>query len=492
MNVAFQPKGTYTISDIDLIAQYQARQAQENFWAFRQYMDPKLRIGWWPKQVSYELQDFYTRLVNGHRPKMMLFAPPQHGKSRGMQDFVSWVSGRNNSLRTIFASFSGDLGVKTNGVIQKVMDDAKYRSAFPLTQLSPLTGGGGSTGRYVRNSTLLEFIDASGSFRNTTVEGQINGQSLDLGIIDDPLKGRNEAQSAQNRDKVWAWLMDDFFARFDDAAGMLMIMTRWHLDDPAGRWMAHFPNTKVLRYPAEGTARSIRDNYEPRRIGDVLFPEFKSKEFILERKSTYTSASWESLYQQDPIIAGGGMFPIAQFKIIGSFSRKDIKRSVRYWDKAGTKDGGAYTAGCLMHLMKDGEFVIEDIVRGQWDAWTREQRILQTAQLDGANGRTEIYVEQEPGSGGLESAERTISMLAGFIAAKDKVTGDKETRAEPYAAQQQGGRIHMLRKPWNRDFINEHESFPTGKYKDQVDAAAGAFAKLIEKKYRYDTSMNWV
>jgi len=491
MNIAFQPKGTYTLEDADLIARYYAMQSRENFWAFRQFMDHRLKRGWWAKQVSHELQQFYVRLVNGHRPKMLLMAPPQHGKSRAVQDFLSWVSGKNNSLRSIFASFSADLGVNTNNVIQRTMDDEKYRLTFPLTQLSPLQGGERS-GRYIRNSNLLEFIDAVGSFRNTTVEGQINGKSLDLGVIDDPIKGRQEAQSPQNRDKVWAWLMDDFFSRFDDNAGMLMIMTRWHMDDPAGRFIQHFPNTKVLRYPALATARSIKENNEPRQIGDVLFPEFKSKEFILERKGAYTAASWESLYQQDPIIAGGGFFPIAQFKIVASFSRKDIKRSVRYWDKAGTMDGGAYTAGVLMHLMNDGMYIVEDVVRGQWDAYTRESRIRQTAEMDAANGRTEQWLEQEPGSGGLESAERSIQNLSGLLAFKDKVTGDKETRAEPYAAQQQGGNIQLLRKPWNRDFINEHETFPTGKYKDQVDAAAGAFAKLITKKYNYDTSLSWV
>lgn len=492
MNQQFQmPAEGYTQEDIDLIASYYAHQSRENLWAFRQYIDPKLKRGWWAKQVSYELQDFYTRLKNGHRPKMLLMAPPQHGKSRAVQDFIGWVSGKNNALRTIFASFSDDLGTKTNTVLQRMMDDDKYRAAFPLTQLSPMSGGDRS-GRYQRNSKLLEFIDAEGSFRNTTVEGQINGKTLDLGIIDDPIKGRAEASNPHMRDKVWNWLMDDFFSRFDDNAGMLMIMTRWHMDDPAGRFISHFPNTKVLRYPAEATARSIRENSEPRKVGDVLFPEFKSKEFILERKGSYTASSWESLYQQDPIISGGGFFHIAEFKIIGSFSRANIKKSVRYWDKAGTHGGGAFTAGILMHLMNDGEFIIEDVVRGQWSAWDREQRIKQTGEIDQANGRTEIWVEQEPGSGGLESAERTIANLSGMLAYKDKVTGDKEFRAEPYAAQQQGGHIHLLRKPWNREFINEHETFPAGKYKDQVDAAAGAFAKLLVKKYNYDTTMNWV
>jgi len=104
----------------------------------------------------------------------------------------------------------------------------------------------------------------------------------------------------------------------------------------------------------------------------------------------------------------------------------------------------------------------------------------------------EIHVEQEPGSGGKESAERTIQNLRGYSAYADRVTGDKETRAEPYAAQVQVGNVDLLRGPWNQDFVDEHETFPTGKYKDQVDAAAGAFSKLIITGSSYDDSYGWV
>ena len=71
------------------------------------------------------------------------------------------------------------------------------------------------------------------------------------------------------------------------------------------------------------------------------------------------------------------------------------------------------------------------------------------------------------------------------------MTGDKETRAEPYAAQWQGGNISMLVRPWNDAFLDEHEAFPNSKFKDQVDAAGGGFAKCVGKKYAYDTSMAW-
>ena len=91
-----------------------------------------------------------------------------------------------------------------------------------------------------------------GSFRATTVMGQINGMGLDLGVIDDPIKGRAEAQSEVTREKTWNWLTDDVLSRFSEHAGLIMIMTRWHVDDPAGRLIEHFRSRSVSRSALPG------------------------------------------------------------------------------------------------------------------------------------------------------------------------------------------------------------------------------------------------
>jgi predicted phage terminase large subunit-like protein len=491
--------------DFDLIEEYYAMEARENLWAFRQYMDPNLTKGWFPQDISEHFQAFYERLINGERPKMVVEAPPQHGKSRGLADFVAWVAGKSPELRTIYASFSEDLGTAANMYLQRMIDDReKYGRVFPKTQISAsnvVTAVAGS-GRYLRNSNFLEFVNQKGSFRNTTVRGQINGKSLDLGLIDDPLKGREAAQSKQVRDSTWAWLSDDFFSRFSEYAGLILTATRWHVDDPTGRFLAQFPDAIVLKYPAEYVIprkvpgepyRSIVK--DKRKVGEPLFPQFKSKAFLAERKKNSTQASWESLYQQSPIVSGGGMFPIDKVRYAQNMpTKEDIKRSVRYWDKAGTEGGGKRTAGVLMHLLKDGRFYVSSVIKGQWNAWDREAIMKSTAQMDRATwGRVENWVEQEPGSGGKESAERTIANLAGFSIRADKVTGSKEDRAEPYAAQWQGGNVILHANPkWNVDYVDEHETFPAGTYIDQVDAAAGAFAKLINKTYKYDSTLAWV
>jgi predicted phage terminase large subunit-like protein len=492
------PPHSWTEDDIDLYEQALVLQARESLWAFRQYMDPLMVTGWFPYELSQQLQKFYTKMRAGERPKMVIEAPPQHGKSRGLQDFIAWVGGKDPNIRTMYASFSDDLGITTNLYLQRLIDDRnRYGRVFPGTLLSVanVRSAQAGSGRFLRNNKFLEFVGKKGSFRNVTIEGQVSGKSLDLGIVDDPLKGRNEAQSKRTRDKTWAWLMDDFFNRFSEYAGMIITMTRWHVDDPVGRFLLQYPDVTVIKFPALYEPEKPRV-YDPRREKwEPLFPEFKSKHFLLERKKGYTQASWESLYQQSPIISGGGDFPIAKVRYAKNLpSQADIKKSVRYWDKAGTEGGGKRTAGVLMHLLNDGRFYISDIRKGQWASWDREAMIKSTAEMDDAQwGRVAVWVEQEPGSGGKESAERTIQNLAGHSCRADKVTGSKEIRAEPYAAQWQGGNVILHADPkWNAEFVDEHETFPAGTFIDQVDAAAGAFAKLVEKHYKYDSSLAWV
>ena len=489
--VVFAPERTenseYYPDDIKAFIKLPVAVARDDFWAFRKFMHPTMIKGWWQRDVARHLQQFYCDMVDGKRPSLVMMAPPQHGKTEQVTDFTSWVAGQDPNRKTIFGSYSDDLGVRVNLQLQRIIDSEKYRMVFGKTRLNDVNTSSTSS-RWMRNSTLLEYVGYNGSFRNTTVMGQINGMGLDFGVIDDPMKGRAEASSKTIRDKTWGWLTDDFFGRFSDKAGLLMIMTRWHLDDPLGRWIEAFPNTKVLRYPA---IAEVDEEY--RKKGEALFPRLKPVEFLMERKKVLTLAGWQSIYQQSPIAAGGDMFPTERFNVIGSVDRKQIRRSVRYVDKAGTAGDGAYTCAALVHDMKDGTTVVEDIVRGQWSALDRDERIMQAAQTDKAIcPRYEIWFEQEPGSGGKESAESSVRKFKGFTVKLDKVTGSKEVRAEPYAAQVQAGQVSIKAAGWNREFLTEHEEFPNGKFKDQVDATAGAFNKLAAAIGSYDRTMSWV
>jgi predicted phage terminase large subunit-like protein len=139
----------------------------------------------------------------------------------------------------------------------------------------------------------------------------------------------------------------------------------------------------------------------------------------------------------------------------------------------------------------DGIFFVEDVVRGQWSAADRDRVMKQVAELDRqkyGNGNVRIWVEEEPGSGGKESAQAKIKLLAGHTVHAEKVTGSKEVRADPLAAQAEAGNVRLVRGSWNAAYLEEMASFPNGRYSDQVDASSGAFNKLAAEPPRNDLS----
>ena len=362
--------GLVRIPEHLLLPHLKRQEAKVCFWAFRRYTRPGMKVGWWQYEVANELQRFYHRLKKGERPKLVLMAPPQHGKTEQVTDFIAWVAGKEPDLKTIFASYSDELGVDVNKDLQRIMTSERYVAIF-----GHRLGDSGS--RWLRNSNVLEYANHRGSFRNTTVEGQITGQGLDLGIVDDPIKGRAEANSKPVRDKIWAWFTDDFFTRFSDSAGLLMIMTRWHLDDPVGRLIERFPEAKILRYPA-----IAEEDEKNRRKGEALFPEHKSLSFLMERKKAMTQASWESEYQQNPIVVGGGIFPIE--KLTDRAGTRSCVRSRARALLGQGRHGGRWRVhrGVLMHLLKDNAIRGRHVRRGQWSALEREKVIKSTAEMD--------------------------------------------------------------------------------------------------------------
>ncbi len=161
-----------------------------------------------------------------------------------------------------------------------------------------------------------------------------------------------------------------------------------------------------------------------------------------------------------------------------------IKKRIRFWDKAASdahENAGksAYTVGLLLAEFDQG-YLVEDIVRGQWTSYQRNKMMLQTAETDGYG--VHIWVEQEPGSGGKESYQDSIRLLAGYVIRGERPSGDKIARAHGIAAQVEGGRVFLLQAPWNKAFIEECHNFPDQKLKDQVDAFSGAFNKIARRK----------
>jgi len=446
------------------------RLARSDFWRFRLLMHKRLKVGWWHKQASYEIQQWWEDVLAGKRPKLLIEAPPQHGKSTLVSDLALWVIGKStelpddhelSQLKAIYAAFSDRLSTRANRYIQRFSKTKVYKDIFPKFETTKET------------QDAINF-SKDGYFRNTTCGGAITGESMDIGLLDDVMKGREEANSETIRNKKWDWLVSDFFTRFSECSGLIGIMTRWHVDDPFGRLLETDPTIKELKYPAI----AIQD--EPnRKQGEALFPEHKSLEFLNGIKKMMTVAIWEALYQQNPTIAEGNFFKPDFINTVDAIPTG--MQIVRAWDFAGTANGGDYTVGVKFGYNKRTlEGYIIDVVRGQYAPEDVERVLLATAQADGKT--VKILLPQDPAQAGKYQAKNFIKLLSGFSATAERITGDKETRASPVAAQANIGNIRMLRGVWNKLFIEELRLFPNGVNDDQVDALSDAYNNFVNKK----------
>ena len=213
-------------------------------------------------------------------------------------------------------------------------------------------------------------------------------------------------------------------------------------------------------------------------VDGLLDSKRLSKDILEQKRIEMGDYAFAMQYLQEIVPKGGAFFDVSKLFVVNNIEA-EIDKIVRYWDKAGTHESGCYTVGVKMALLKNKKYVIMDVVRGQWEAGEREKIIRSVAELDGRE--VSIIVEQEPGSGGKESAEATIRNLAGYRCYADRPTGDKVLRADTFAVQLNAGNVVMLRAEWNSEYKRELEFFPYGKYKDQVDASSGAFNILLKQ-----------
>lgn len=472
-----------TLADLDLIESLMVYEARESFWVYRRLMHPKMKIGWWQREVAAALQQFVRDLRAGMRPKLVIEAPPQHGKSQMVVDLLTWLAGIDPDKKVFYTSFSKRLGVRANLMCQRMYDHPRYQQIFPDTRIADSGADHEDASRAIRSHEMVEYVGREGYFRNTTVRGSITGEGLDLGVIDDPIKGREEAGSLTIRDKTWDWLTDDFFSRFSEEAGLLCILTRWHVDDPIGRLRAQLgDDVKVLSYPAI----AVRD--EPhRKAGEALFPEHKSLDFLLERKLVMASANWEALYQQNPRILGGNIIKGSQFV---RYTVAPIMRMRNiYADTAQkTEEQHDYSVLECWGLGVDGRAYLLDLIRGKWEApelkrrtvafWNKHKALEPTQ-----HGQLRMMKVEDKASGtGLIQEIRTGGRIP--IIGVPRST-DKYTRVLDVLGYIESGYVCVPEDAaFTNDFIAECEDFTADdshSFDDQVDPMIDAINDLLAK-----------
>lgn len=451
------------------------RMARRSLVDFTTYTKPDYHVNWHHRLLCEHLD----RFVSGDIKRLMVFMPPRHGKSELVsRRLPSYLLGRDPDITIIACSYSADLSSRMNRDVQRIIDAPEYRRLFPRSELYGKNVRAVADGSYLRNSDIFEVVGHQGVYRSAGVGGGITGMGFHFGIIDDPIKDVKEAESRVVRDSIWDWYTGAFWTRQAPGARILLTMTRWHEDDLAGRLLAMAESDPkadqwtVLKLP--GICENADTPNEQRAVGEVLWSGSAFDDDYFEAAKSQNIRLHEAMNQQNPTAREGSMFRIDQLTIVDAVPVTNVR--CRGWDKASTQMDGDFTCGVRVARADDGIFYIEDVIKGQWDSAARDRIIRQTAELDGRD--TYQIGEQEPGSGGKESAENFIRLLSGFAVSTERSTAAKELRADPFSSQVNAGNVRIVRGSWNRDYIEELRQFPNGKHDDQVDGSSLAFNKI--------------
>jgi predicted phage terminase large subunit-like protein len=407
--------------------------------------------------------------------------------------FPAWCWTQWPWMRFITSSYSADLSLESAEYCRELIRSTEFKQIYPEIEIKEDKDTKSNfkiVTRKLDASGRTTKVVVGGSRYSTSVGGTLTGFHGDILIIDDPLDPKRAASDIELQ-KANRWCEQTLSTRKTNKAvtPTIYIMQRLHQDDPSGHILAK-NKTNIRHICIPGEIRNYANKVKPKELlklykNDLLDANRLSWSVLADMESDLGQYGYAGQVGQDPTPPGGGMFKVDHFIIVNGLpNAREIISTIRYWDKAGTAAGkGPFTAGVKVSRLVGDRWIVEDVKRGRWSSNERERIMKETSIADGYG--VDIWVEQEPGSGGKESAEGTIRNLAGFVIKAHKPSGgegDKQRRADAYSVQVNNGAFMLLNGLWNHNFIEEHRFFPFSTYKDQVDAAAGAFNKLVVKK----------
>ena len=332
---------------------------QENLLSFTRHTLPAFAPA--PFHIAY--YEVLTRFAMGEIKKLMITMPPQHGKSEGAtRRLPAFVLGQDPDKRIAIVSYNAIKARKFNRELQRIMDDDRYYELFPQTLLAGQASyqeQGRRSRNYARNSDECEIVGYQGSFKTIGVGGSLTGEPVDMLIMDDLYKDASSAWSPVIRQNVADWYDTVASTRLHNDSQQLLVFTRWHMEDLAGRLLEQegvydpIENPQgwlLVSFPAiQNRPPSEQD---PRVEGEPLWPERHSLEKLLEIKGRSPTV-FESLYQQNPQPSQGLMYE--EFTCYTDLPSRSY--SVAYIDAA---DSGAdYLCALFYKEAEDGNYITD-------------------------------------------------------------------------------------------------------------------------------------
>jgi len=418
---------------------------------------PGYRWNWHHQLIA----EYLEKVFDGSVPRLIVCMPPRHGKTQLVSKlFPAWALGRDPDLPVIACSYAADLASRNSREVQRILADPRYRAVFPATRLPDR--------RDPYRACTYEFFEIAehkGSYRAAGVGGGITGMGFRLGIIDDPLKDRAQADSPRYREAVWEWYTSTFRTRAETGSRIVVVSTRWHQDDLVGRLLQERgEHWELLSLPA--IAEGELHPRDPRQPGEALWPDRYPLEELqaLRELSAY---DWAALYQQRPVPRGGGLF---KENWLQPAVPPPLRRTVWAWDLA-SKPTGDWSAGAWVGESETGYHLLRVVrLRGEYP------EIKRSVLREWSQHPADALLVEDSAAGTPLVQELRASTPLPVIPWKPQ--GSKTARALAVTPLVESGRLTYSLGEWNAEFLEEFCSFPSAPHDDQVDAVVMALSHL--------------
>jgi predicted phage terminase large subunit-like protein len=440
--------------------------SRDDLYEFSRWMFINRRGYPWLKGPHHkQICDALMRVYRGECKRLIINVAPRYSKTElAVINFMAWCLGNVPDAEFIHTSYSGRLAANNSWQVRELAQHPAYREIFPDLQLRT-----DSSAKDEWRTTAGGCVYAVGEGGTITGYGAGKHRPGFGGaiIIDDPHKA-DEARSDVIRQGVIDWFQNTLESRKNSPeTPIILIMQRLHEKDLAG-WLLGGGNGEKWEHVC---IKTLHDD------GTALWPAKHTADDLkrMEKAAPYT---FSGQYQQSPSPAAGNIFRPDLIPVVDAIPAGT--RFVRAWDFASTEETQGrdpdWTAGPKLGQLPDGRYIIADMVRLRGAPHEVEAALVNTAKRDGTP--VKVRIPQDPGQAGKSQVAYFIRQLAGFFVVSKPVSGDKITRAEPFASQVNVGNVLMVKAEWNDALIAEMRMFPNGAHDDQIDALSDAFGEF--------------